>query len=409
MSASLIIAGTELAPVTLYDVTIDAGRDDIESQPDGSVLNATIVGLAPAAIGDHIQLTDPGGILFHGWVTDLTAELEPSDMSWTVKLTATGPLAILGHMLAGQVTYPEETDSARIYRILEESGALHAVDPDIIGPAILAREAEAEWAATLARSTADDGMGVLWEQPADPLAPIRYLPERFRHWTLHKLTWSELPVQPWDAFGAATWNDFNSDTIGQAPEAPGDLEVDPATTYAEATFSQQIDDLARTVTVTYGPEPDEGQRATVTVGTLVPAAEYDTQLANQGDAAHYADNMLRRYQQPAWRLDHIRIPLHTLPPGDQATIRAALEVGTRLTVPFPLGSPVGYVWQGFLEGWRHELLGDASGEFHYLELHTSERSLTESSDRWMDINPTITWDSTAPDMTWLDAIQWRTA
>jgi hypothetical protein len=406
VSASFLVQEQEVAPVTTYDVTVECGRDDIESQPDASILNATLNRFLEVEIGDPVTLADEDGILFHGWLTDQTAELDPSDMSWAVKVIATGPLAVLGHARAGGVDYPQESDSARIVRVLDEAGALYLVDPGILGPQLLPRTAEAESAAELARKAADDGMGVLWEQPADPADPIRYTPQRLRHWAPYKLAWAELdPALAWDGFGALTWADLDSDHLGGPPGTPPALELDPATTLAEATFEQRIGDWARTITVTWGTAAEGStDRPVVAVGAGEPVQDHTTDLALVDEATAYANTMLRRSQQPAWRLQGIRIPLHRI---DAAGVRAALTVGTRLTVPFPLGSPVGYLWQGFLEGWKHHLIGQDDVEEHWLELRTSERSLTEASDRWQDIAPGITWDGTDPAMRWIDALNWR--
>jgi hypothetical protein len=418
MSASLTIGGREVAPITYYDVTVDAGRDSVEEQPDATVLTCTLSMLAGVAIGEPVLLTDSDGVLFYGWVTDQGADLvvqapgtQQPPLGWNVQTIATGPLAVLGHKHAGTADYPQETDTARIIRVLDEAGLPHLINPGIIGPPLLARTAQPDAAERLARSAANDGEGVLWEQPADPAAPLRYTPQRLRRWAAYRLAWGELPEDlAWTGMGDVTWNDFDSDHLGGPIGTPPALELDPGRVFAEATFTQQISDLARSVTVTYGQAPVDGARPVVTVGSGSPVKDYDTQLALTADATNYADDMLRRQHEPAWRLEGIRIPLHALTPGDRQAIRAALTVGTRLTVPFPLGSPVGYLWQGFLEGWKHHLVADeVLGEQHYLELRASERSLTEASDRWQDIAPTITWDGTAPDLRWIDALTWEAA
>jgi hypothetical protein len=412
MAASLTIGGREIGAATLYDVTVDVGRDDIESQPDGSVMNARLVGLSGASVGESVVLTDSAGVLFHGWLTDQDAELDAADdMTWQVKLVAAGPLAILGASHAGAVDYPQESDTLRIIRVLDEAGQDYLINPGVIGPAIMARPAELAPAEKLARSAADDGRGVLWEQPADLETPLRYTPQRLRHWAAYSLTWGELPAaMSWADTVPLTWEDFDTDNLPGPAGTPPDLELDPATVFAEATFTQTIGDYAQSVTVTYGTAPDgTADRPSVTVGNGTPAKDYTTQLALVADATAYADDMLRRHHEATWRLEGIRIPLHYLTPADRDAIRAALTVGTRLTLPFPLGSPVGYVWQGFLEGWKHHLINDGSGDAHYLELHASERSLTEASDRWQDIAPSITWNSTAPDMRWIDALIWKAA
>ena len=408
MTATLIVAGLDVSRITLYDVKVDCGRDDVESQADASVLSATLIELPSTInVADAVSLVDAHGMLFHGYVTDLQADLEADDegMAWAYSLTATGPLAALGYVNVGAADYPQESDSQRVARVLTEAGAGHSVDPNIPGPQLLPRLAQLGRAQELARSAADDGQGVMWENPADPVTPIRYTAQRARRWAPGDLAWSELPAdQAWADYGILTWAELTSDYLPTEGFPPA-LEIDPATTPARATFTQQIGDLARTVTVTYGAPGVEGGRPIVTLGELEPVHDYDTQLVTFADAVTYAGNMLRRSQEPAWRLSSLTVPLHKLTEEMRARYRDSLTVGTKLTIPFPHGSPVGYVWEGFLEGWTHTLTPGV----HDLELRTSERSLTEPSDRWQDIGATITWAGTDPAMRWQDAAQWREA
>jgi hypothetical protein len=86
-----------------------------------------------------------------------------------------------------------------------------------------------------------------------------------------------------------------------------------------------------------------------------------------------------------------------MPPTVAAEVRAALAVGTTLTISgIGYASPIGAIWEGYLEGWQHRI---APGR-HEITLFTSERVFTEPSDRWQDITPTLRWDQIAADVTW---------
>lgn len=409
MSAVLRIGADDVSGITPYDVTVSVGRDDIYSQPDGSVLNATVHGWERAGrLADPVTLVDAHGSLFVGWITDLKATLE-MDMTWTTDITATGPLALLGQMEGALTDYPQESDSERVLRIIEATPLAHLalIDPDVAGFEILPRLAEPGlFAVDLARSAADDGMGVLWECPADPGKPIRYTQARLRRWGEYRHTWSELPAgQSWAGFPAdLAWADLSSDFLPPPVNKPPAFTLDPAACYADLVFEQKIGDLARTITVRYGAEPVEGSRPAHRVGEGAPLIEFDTQLALSDDAAAYANMMVRRYRTPAWRLTSIRVEQHLM--DDPAELRAALQVGTRLTVPIPEGSPVGIVWEGYLEGWDHALAGEDGGFSHIIEMHVSDKQLTEPADQWLDIPPHVTWDSIPPEMRWVDATDW---
>jgi hypothetical protein len=413
-SATLTIAGEDVSLSTAYDVTVDVGRADIESQPDASVLNANLIGYEPAGdVGDPVRLTSSEGLIFHGWISDLRSTLSADDageLVWETDVTATGPLALLGQVQTGADGYPEQSDSERIWQILTDAGIGHTVNPNVVGPPIIPHPAELAGAADMARSVADSGTGVLWEQPADPVTPLRYSAQRARRWAIVYHTWDELHDEiMWADAGPWRWFQINSENIGGTEGAPPHIILDPATVIADATFEQTIGDLARAVTVVYGPEGG-GDRPNVTVGTQPPHITIDTELANAGDATAKADTVYRQRRDPAWRVSGLTLNLLTLTPDIRSTIVKGLEVGAKLEVPFPLGSPVGVLWQGFLEGWQHQLLPDA----HWLELRASERSLTEPCLRWIDsvgylwleVAAYEIWESACDLITTIIALRW---
>lgn len=416
MTAVLLLSGRNVSAEAIADVAVDAGREDIAAQPDATVLTATLDGLPDSRVGDTAALFDAWGHqLFTGRISDLRAEqavkqqLDGSQrLAWTTAVTAVGPLALLGQAQAGAGDAPQESDSRRILRILAETplAGWAVIEPGIPGPDLLPRPAEPASAADLARAAADDGMGVLWEH-AD--GTIRYTPWRLRQWRAYQLTWGELGM-PWtDIPPEATWSQLDSALVPGPAVKPPEMELDPVAARAELTFEESVGDLARTITVTYGTAPDDGPRPTSTAGDGPPVVQIDTDLAEAADAATHATAMLRRHYEPAWRLTTLRIELHRLRTSAARQLLDALQVGTRLTIPIPHGSPVGTLWQGYLEGWRHEIHGSPAGQSHAVQLRVSDRQLTEPADRWRDIDPGITWAGTDPAMRWIDASEWKAA
>lgn len=403
MLLTLTIGGVDVSHRTPYEVKVKAGRDDIESQPDATVLTFSMLGHGQEQVGDLCVLTDDYGQVFSGYVTDLKAE-QDDGMGWTVSCTATGPLAVLGHLNVGAAGWPRETDSARIARAVEEAGLPHLIDANAAGPDILPHEAgETVNAADAARDAADSGMGVLWEDPTDPLMRLRYLNARQRAWKAYDYTWAELPpLRAWTGYAGITWSAMDSDNVtGVVSTYPGHIEIDPGTANAEVTFEQSVGDWARKITVTWGAEPEGGgDRPVVTTGTQPPEEGWDTILADVADATTFASTMLRRKRYPSWRLTSLLVHSALLPPDVWLSLRGGLVVGLRITVPFPHGSPVGTLWEGYLEGWEHQ----ATEEGHTLALNVSDRQLTEPADRWMDASPTTTWDDLADDLRWVYAV-----
>lgn len=405
MTAVLTVGGEDVSSLTYYDVTVTAGRDDIDTQPDATVLTTRINGWHPAGqVGDQVILHDDLGQLFAGTITDLDTHLEqkhdPSTgtltWAWMTTLTAAGPLAQLGRTVIGDEPWPEESDSQRIARILTLAGAPSSVDPGILGPAILARDVDRRDAAELARDVADDARGVLWEQPADPNYPIRYQPGRLRTWEPVPLAWAELGDRTWDQLDELTWDQLDSAAIA-LPGDPGHLTIDAGQVAVGITLTQQISDLALTVRIAWGPTPEGGSQEEVIVGTGIPEIARSTQLANSGAALAVADAMWRTRREPAWRIREVEIDLATIPPADAATIRAGLAAGARLTITrIAFDAPPGPTWQGYVEGWQHDL----QPGHHYLRLRTSERALTEPGNQWQDLDDAMTWNDA--DMTWAE-------
>lgn len=401
MSAVLTVAGVDVSPRTLMDVTITAGRDDIDSQPDASVLSATIVDWRVAGrVGDPVVLADMHGRMFAGTVTDLSASMETAG-HWQVRLAATGPLADLGRVLLGDEPWPEESDSERVARIIALAGAPGHVDVAVLGPAMLPRDVDRKDAAELARQTADDALGVLWEQPSDPDTPIRYLPARLRSWAPTAVAWQELPAVEWQAVNPGmTWATVDTGGGGSLPGDPGSLNLAAGEVVAWVTLTQGIGDLARCVRVVWGVEVSGGDRPQEIAGAGIPEISLTTELAAAGDAIAVADAVWRTRREPRWRLREVQILADALPSERVAEIRAALAIGARVTITgIDWDSPIGSTWQGYLEGWRHEI--DEDG--YAIWLRTSERALTEPADRWQDVAVGAVWSALPGDLSWSDA------
>jgi hypothetical protein len=400
VTATLTVGATDASCATDYDVTVTVGREAVDEQPSASVLTVASSESVTARIGDPVVLSDAYGRMFGGTVTDLDAEWDAFGAVWRTRLIAAGPLADLGREWVGDTPWPQESDSARVDRVLTLVAAPHNVDPAILGPEMLGTDVDHRTALDYAQSVAQDALGVLWEQPADAATPIRYAPQRVRAWDAVAIVWSEVQQgMTWATMPA----DLTWDAVAMA--APNDavpaLDLDCTEVLADVVLSSRVGDHVGQVTVLWGPPADPGaERAAETVGDGTPAVRLDTQLATAGGALQVADTVWRARREPLWRLTRLTVPTDTLPPARVQQIRGALTVGTRLTVTLPAGAPAGSRWEGYLEGWRHEL---ADGR-HDLILATSERGMTEPADRWQDVPPQTAWATLPADLLWDDAL-----
>ena len=402
MTATLTVGGRDISHDTVSDVTVQVGRDNVDTQPEASVLTVNMIDgwNLVGNVGDPCTLVDADGCMFAGTITDIdSGPPEIVGDPWRARLMAAGPLAQLGQNVVGDEPWPQETDSARVYRILNLADAQHQVNPGLLGPAILARDVDAQPAAELCRSVATDALGTLWEQPADPVTPIRYTPQSLRAWNAQAITWGSMdPVTKWNTLPAGlTWSQVNTDTLPIAG-APGSLTLDCADIDAEVVFSQRLSDVVAYVRVAYGVDPGAGERPEVSAGSPggFPQVRLDGQLALVGDAQAVANTIWRSRREPVWRLSEVTLRRDDLLAGEWSALRSALDVGTRLTINLPTSSPVGPVWQGFLEGWELRVVDD----LHSVILRTSERLMTEPADRWQDVAPAEKWNTLVATLTW---------
>lgn len=385
---NLTIEDFDASCLTIYDLKITCGRDDVYSQPDGSVLEAELIGYTEhgAMVGRKVTVTDEYGRLFAGWVTDLTAGYATAD-GWRMHLSATGPLALLGQYVAGVDDWPVETDSQRVARAVGETelGPYLAADLTVEGFNIAARTGKADNAASLARLAADSAHGVLWENPAEVEQPLRYTPAKYRTWNEYLHSWGELPGTWDDLPDDMAWQDLDSDAL-PVEGIPPTLDLDCATVHAEIEFEQTVGDVIRMVEVSYKDPDDIARPAPILAGSGAPSKKFDTALDSLSDATAFANTVLERNSEPLWRLSSAILDMGLV--TDKATVRNSLQVGTKVIVNMPLGSPVGTVWQGFLEGWEH-VITDAG---HIVNLNLSDRYLTEPAIRWIHIPNNTLWD-----------------
>lgn len=409
MPAELFIDGVNVSARAHYEVSIDVGRDSVDTQPEATVLSARLEGWKPAGqVHAEVRLEDQYGQLFAGRTTDLAAALNPERGVWETSLTAVSALGDLGRVNVGDVPWPEETDSQRVVRILQLAGAdTSGIDPDVPGPLVLPRDVDRQPALKLCQDVALSCMGVFWEHPGARSAALRYTPQSQRSWSSFVIPWKALPddVSWGDLPPEVTWETFGS---GVWKQEQASLDLSAEHVLAEVSVDQQISTLARRVRVIYGPalQDEAGQeipRPVAVSGDEPPELEQDTQLAQEIDAARQADTLWRSRREPAWLMRSITLlPLENLPYGIAAEIRRSLAIGTRVTLKdIGFDSPVGTSWQGYLEGWSHTL----SEGRHTVRMYLSGRALTEPADRWKDLNPTMSWADIPPNATW-DQAAW---
>jgi hypothetical protein len=266
------------------------------------------------------------------------------------------------------VPWAQELDGARVARILTLAG--FPPDPLLSDPgtvAVLARDVDRQPALGLARGTAEDGAGVLWQ---DRDGRIRYAD------ALHRR-------------GAAVALELRACDIGLG-----------------AGWEVSLEGLVNDAHVRYGPTPEGGEQAEVSASDAASiaargsyGASLTTAIATAPDAQKRVDLIVARQAVPSWILGGIETDLYIF--GDAMTA-AILELDMHDLISItglPAGSPVtsAYLW---VEGWRETIAGGDAGPSWRIAFATSDYCRTSAPPFWDDLTPELTWDSVDPARTW---------
>lgn len=366
------------------EVTIRHGREDVDSQPEAS--SATIdmsLDTDDDALPDALEVgaiirvsTDMGGGVvsqrFAGRVTDISLgweEAGPDTPDRVVaQVIATGVLAELGRRVVGDAPWPQQLDGARIAAVMTAAGI--TLDPLTSDPGtvkVLARDVDSQPALDVAQATATDAGGVLWSTRA---GEVRYADADHRRGV----------------------------TAG--------LSLDACDVLVTPTWSRTTEGLINTVSIGYGPTPEEGEQprwygqrddSRAAFGRFEFTAA--TELAELADAAAMGTLLLTRNRVPVWVMSSLPVAVADLSHADtQALLALDLHDLLQLTgLPAAGSVPTSaYLW---VEGWTERL---AYG-VHELDVIVSGYCRTSPPPRWNDIPPSWTWDAVDASVTWDDA------
>jgi hypothetical protein len=333
----LTIAGRDVTPSADTSFRAQFGRDDADGQPSpGSatfrlrtrfsdplrwiVPNLSLI--LTAAFGQAAPRTVWTGVLMDverqlTWVTDPRTQRRSAIAEVTVN--AVGPLARAARTLVGDAQWPQESDGARVHRVLAAAGAPLATDLDAGTVQVIARAPSNGPATDIAAATAASARGCVWET---------------RHGTL-------------------TYRDRAARKRGGVPHvtlSANQLGVDLTTRRDGAAVINRID-------WAYGPD-DGTDRPRIHLDSpysILAVGEYadqqETELATAQDAEDIGMWRLLTRRDPIETVDSITIALDdhltgdlieellTQPPGALIELRdlPPVLVGTR-------------VWRGFAEG-----------------------------------------------------------
>ena len=392
---TVTIAGIDYTGDTIDGVAIRRGRDTVYAEPQPGyasfrLIDKTGTGLS-FDVGDLVLIDlAPGRRRFYGTVTDWSAQLYDGGIANTpaaiYAITAVGALMRFNRRVIYQDGRTAETDGERILNVIESAVSLtweeaqgtwddqtgtwadqsvQPFDADLIDPGVFDLAAvdpndNGYVALTVAQQAAASGEGILWETA--------------------------------DGFIA-----FANADRRPANRAAGVYQIPEAIVSTELETLSQLADITNRVTVNYAGGAVTRQDDD-SVGRFGPyASQVDTQLVNETNAINRADSFLARHAIPTVQTGAISIRLD----GLDATLAGQLldlEINDAVRVPTPdTMRPTSR--QGFVE----QIVTRFDPFRAELVLTVSDFRLSESAQRWGQVEPTLVWEDVSATLEWADA------
>jgi hypothetical protein len=399
-----INGGGDYTNLTLSNLTITSGRQDIYSQPYAGYCNVEILNLdlSPIEIDVNdqinIQVKDSSGIyvnLFGGYVTDIDVEVTQASstaISERIKVIALGALSKLPKTLTDGVL-SKDFDGDQIYAILSE--ALFDTWNEVP-----AAETWAGYTPTTTWADAENsGLGDI-DQPGDYELTSRSSNTTDIYSLVSSLATSGLGYLYEDSQGRIGYADSTRRSSYLATNGYVDLTGHHALARGIRT-SKRSGDVRNNVTITYKANAQESASDAESISIYGQQAyEITTSLENGSDALDQANFYLGLRAFPQAQFKSITFPISN-PEIDDSDRDHLLEVFMGMPVNITeLPSNITYgQFQGFVEGWTFT----AGYNSLYLTLNVSPTAYSLQSTRWNGVSVLETWNTLSPTLEWIDA------
>jgi hypothetical protein len=399
-----INGGGDYTNLTLSNLTITSGRQDIYSQPYAGYCNVEIINLdlSPIEIDVNdqinIRVKDSSGTyvnLFGGYVTDIDVEVTQASataISERIKVVALGALSKLPKTLTEGVL-SKDFDGDQIYTILSE--ALFDTWNEV--------PAAETWAGydpiTTWANAENSGLGEI-DQPGDYELTARSSNTTDIYSLVSSLATSGLGYLYEDSQGRIGYADSTRRSSYLATNGYVDLTGSHALARGIRT-SKRSGDVRNNVTITYKANAQESASDPASIAVYGQQAyEITTSLEKGSDALDQAEFYLGLRAFPEAQFKSITFPLAS-PEIDDNDRDALLEVFMGLPVnitDLPTNITNGQ-FQGFVEGWTFT----AGYNSLYLTLTVSPTAYSLQSTRWNGVSAAETWNTLSPTLQWIDA------
>jgi hypothetical protein len=399
-----INGGGNYTNLTLANLTITSGRQDIYSQPYAGYCSVQIINLdlSPIEIDVNdqinIQVKDSSGTfvnLFGGYVTDIDVEVTQASstaISEIIGITALGALSKLPKTLTDGVL-SKDFDGDQIYTILSQ--ALFDTWNEVP-----AAETWAGYDPTTTWANAENsGLGDI-DQPGDYELTSRSSSTIDIYSLVSSLATSGLGYLYEDSQGRIGYADSTRRNSYLTANGYVNLTGHHALARGIKT-SKRSGDVRNNVTITYKANAQESASDAESISIYGQQAyEITTSLEKGSDALDQANFYLglRAFPQPQFK--SITFPISN-PEIDDSDRDHLLEVFMGMPVNITeLPSNITYgQFQGFVEGWTFT----AGYNSLYLTLTVSPTAYSLQSTRWNGVSVLETWNTLSPTLEWIDA------
>lgn len=399
-----INGGGDYTNVTLANLTITSGRQDIYSQPYAGYCNVEIINLdqSPIVIDVNdqiiIKVKDSTGTfvnLFGGFVTDIDIEITQASstaLTERIKVVAMGALSKLPKTLTEGVL-SKDFDGNQIYEILSQA-LFNTWDEVPIATTWATYEPTVTWA-----EAENSGLGEI-DQPGDYELAARSANITDIYSLVRDLATSGLGYLYEDSEGRIGYADSTRRNTYLAANGYVDLTGNHALARGIRT-SKRSGDVRNNVTITYKNGAQESASDAESIAIYGQQAyNITTSLENSADALSQAEFYLelRAFPQPQFK--SITFPL-TSPEIDDTDRDALLKVFMGMPVnitELPINIGAG-TFQGFVEGWTFS----AGYNALYLTLTVSPTAYSLQAMRWNGVPVTETWNTINPTLEWINA------
>jgi hypothetical protein len=399
-----INGGGDYTNLTLANLTITSGRQDIYSQPYAGYCNVEILNLdlSPIEIDVNdqinIQVKDSSGTfvnLFGGYVTDIDLEVTQASataISERIKVVALGALSKLPKTLTEGVL-SKDFDGDQIYTILSE--ALFDTWNEVP-----AAETWAGYTPTTTWADAENsGLGDI-DRPGDYELTARSSNTTNIYSLVSSLATSGLGYLFEDSQGRIGYADSTHRSEYLITNGYVDLTGSHALARGIRT-SKRSGDVRNNVTITYKANAQESALDAASIALYGQQAyQITTSLENGSDALDQAEFYLKLRAFPEAQFKSVTFPLSS-PEIDDSDRDALLEVFMGLPVnisDLPSNITNGQ-FQGFVEGWTFT----AGFNSLYLTLTVSPTAYSLQSTRWNGVSAAETWNTIDAGLEWIDA------